>query len=108
MAAIKERIFWLRAVYATTLSQECAIEANRYLVLFQDLAAQLRVKAPVELEKLVRGHESLLESPPVIVKPTIPLATQHWCEIRAEAQRYHEPRRERPPGYLSDGLQQFL
>ena len=31
MTAIKNRIFWLRSVFATTLSQECAIEANNFL-----------------------------------------------------------------------------
>jgi len=28
MTAIRERIFWLRAVFATTLSQDCAIESR--------------------------------------------------------------------------------
>lgn len=108
MTAIRERIWRLRALFATTLSQDCAIEANRFLQLFQDLAAQLKTKAPEQLEELVRGHESLLQSPPVLVKPTISIQTQHWCEIRAEAQRSRAPRTETRHDQIHDGLGAFL
>src|ERR1700681_4291640 len=38
LPAIKERIFSLHAVFAVSLSHDAAMEANRFLVLFQDLA----------------------------------------------------------------------
>ena len=69
-----------------------------------DLAAQLKEKAPEELQNLVRDHESLLQSPPVLVKPTIPLQTQRWCEIRAKAGQQRVSKKEMPPDYLPDGL----
>jgi CheY-like chemotaxis protein len=81
LEAIKDRIFGLHAVFAVSLSQETAIEANRYVALFQDLAAELRVKQPEALEKIVAGHEAILASPPVRVRQQIPVATQQWVEM---------------------------
>jgi hypothetical protein len=42
LEAIKDRIFRLHAVFAVSLSQDAAMEANRYLILFQDLASNFR------------------------------------------------------------------
>ena len=101
LTAIRERIWRLQSVFAVSLSQETAIEANKYLVLFQALAEQLKAKAPAELGRLVSGHESLLLSPPVPVKQTIPLDVQRFCEIRWEASQ--SPMR-RPPKRDADNV----
>jgi len=111
LTAIRERIWRLQAVFATTLSQECALEANSYLQLFQDLAGQLKAKDPSALDTLVRGHESLLQSPSIPVKPTISLELQRWMELRGELQnsgRVDAKTERAPPGYVPDGLQSFL
>lgn len=105
LEAIKERLFRLHAVFAVSLSQDCAIEANRYLALFQDLAAELKKKDPQALDQIVAGHEAILNSPPIHMKQTIPLETQRWCEIRWEAQQ--SPIRRTPkrlPENVPDGL----
>ncbi|MGA9509529.1 MAG: hypothetical protein WBV55_13005 [Candidatus Sulfotelmatobacter sp.] len=105
LATIRERIWRLRAMFAVSLSADCAIEANRYLQLFQDLAAQLRTKDPSKLEDLVRGHESLLLAPALPMKQMIPLDTQRLCEMRWEAMT--QPTRSAPKrdvGYVPDGL----
>jgi hypothetical protein len=94
LEAIKDRIFRLRAVSAVSLSQETAIEANRYVSLFQDLAAELKAKQPEALEKIVAGHEAMLTSPPVRVRQQIPIETQQLVELRWEVMR--SPAR-RPP-----------
>jgi hypothetical protein len=103
LEAIKERVFRLHAVFAHSLSFDAAVEANRYLVLFQGLAVELVKKDASALEIIVRGHESLLLSPPVPVRQTIPLELQRSCELRWEVN--HSPVR-RPPTRpsVSDGL----
>jgi hypothetical protein len=109
LTAIRERIWRLRSVYAVTLSQDTAVEANQYVDLFQSLAAELRVRDADALEALTRGHESTLLSPPVTVRPTIPLATQMWCEMKWLAQRQpEEPGRNIGPDTIHDGMGQFL
>lgn len=85
LTAIRERIWRLQAMFAVTLSHDCAMQANSYLQLFQILAEQLKAKEPDLVADLVRGHESLLLSPPVPVKETIPIDVQRWCELRWEA-----------------------
>jgi hypothetical protein len=104
LEAIKDRIFRLRAVFAVTLSQDCAMEANRYLALFQTTATQLEEKDPDSLANITRGFESLLLSPPIQMKGTIPLETQRLVEQRWEISQ--SPRR-RPPmqaDTIGDGL----
>jgi hypothetical protein len=107
LEAIRERIFRLHAVFAVSLSQETAIEANRYLALFQDLAAELRVKQPEALEKIVAGHEAILTSPPVRVRQQIPVATQQWVEMRWEAMQSPARRAPKPP-MVPDGLDAWV
>ena len=105
LTAIRERIWRLQALFAVTLSQECAVDADRYLKLFQTLAEQLKEKDSAAFERLVSGHESLLLSPPVNVKATIPEETQRWCEIKweiSQAPRRHTPKRD--VGSVPDGL----
>ena len=51
---------------AVSLSQDAAIEANKYITLFHlfhDLAAELRVKQPEALKKIVAGPEAIFTSP---------------------------------------------
>jgi hypothetical protein len=84
---IKDRIFRLHAVFATSLSIDCAIEANKFVGLFQDLAEELRQRDAAALEKIVAGHQAILTSPPIPVRQTIPIATQRWCETRWEAMK---------------------
>jgi hypothetical protein len=109
LTAIRERIWMLQAVFATSLSQETAIAANGYLALFQTIAEQLRAKDPSALESLVRGHESLLQAPALPIRPSIPLSTQQFVQMRWEAMT--QPTRrppKQPSGYVPDGLQSFL
>lgn len=109
LTAIKERIFRLHAVFAVSLSHDAAMEANRFLVLFQDLAEQLKAKDADALAALTCGHESLLLSPPVMVKHTIPLDVQRSCEERWE--RSQAPIRRIPKRAVEnvpDGLSWML
>ena len=109
LTAIRERIWMLQAVFATSLSQETAIAANGYLALFQTIAEQLRAKDFSALESLVRGHESLLQAPALPIRPSIPLSTQQFVQMRWEAMT--QPTRrppKQPSGYVPDGLQSFL
>jgi hypothetical protein len=103
LAAIKERIFRLHAVYAVSLSLDAAMEANRYLALFQDLAQQLEAKDADSLSTITRGFESLLLSPPFPTRRTIPLDTQKLVELRWEAMQTPALREPKPPD-VPDGL----
>ena len=103
LATIRERIWRLRAMFAVSLSADCAIEANRYLQLFQELAQRLREKDPSALEALTLGHESLLLSPPIPIKQSIPLDTQRLCEMRWELNQARSPRPPKRPT-VPDGL----
>jgi hypothetical protein len=107
LTAIRERIFRLHAVFAVSLSQETAIEANRFVALFQDLASELRVKQPDALERIVAGHEAILTSPPVRVRQQIPIETQKWVELRWEAMQSPTRRPPKPP-MVPDGLDAFV
>lgn len=106
LTAIRERIWRLQAMFAVSLSHDCALEANRYLGLFQDLAQQLRAKDAGALDSLVRGHESLLLAPALPIKQSIPLSTQQLVELRWEAATQAPIRRapERPVDTIHDGL----
>ena len=109
LTAIRERLFWLQAVWATTLSHDVYQEADRYRQLFHDLGEQLKAKAPDELDRLISGHEALLLAEPISRKPTLSLANQRWFELAAEIRNppagSHSPQ---PDGYVADGLQSFL
>jgi hypothetical protein len=103
LTAIRERIWRLRAVFAVTLSHDAAVEADRYVEMFQSIGRELQAKDAGEYAALTRGHEALLESPPVTVRPTIPLAVQHLAEMRWEAATQARLRAPKRPT-VSDGL----
>ena len=103
LMAIRKRIWMLQAVFAVSLIQETAIEANRYLQIFQELAALLREKDPSALESLTLGHESLLLAPALPIKQSIPLSTQRLCEMRWQAMTQPTQRAPKRPT-VSDGL----
>jgi hypothetical protein len=111
LTAIRERIWKLRAMFAVTLSQDSALEADRYLRLFQQLGQELIAKDKGAFDSLVTGHEALLLSPPTTVRQTIPLATQRLVEMRWEAMTQHRSRPSpstRPADAIHDGMGQFL
>jgi hypothetical protein len=109
LTAIRERLFWLQAVWATTLSHDVYQEADRYRQLFHDLGEELRAKAPDELDDLIAGHEALLLAEPISQKPTLPLASQRMFELAGELQSTQTAKPQpRPAGYVADGLQSFL
>jgi hypothetical protein len=85
LTAIQEKIWRLQAMFATTLSADCLLDANKYLSLFQSIAEQLKSKDAGELDALTRGHESLLLSPSIQLKQSVPLSTQRLVEMRWEA-----------------------
>ncbi|MGD0135264.1 MAG: hypothetical protein ABSE57_24725 [Bryobacteraceae bacterium] len=111
LTAIRERIWKLRAMFAVTLSQDAALEADRYLRLFQQLGQELIAKDKGAFDSLVIGHEALLLSPPTTVRQTIPLATQRLVEMRWEAMTRRSSRSApstRPADGIHDGMGQFL
>lgn len=108
LLAIRDRLFWLHAVWATTLSPDVAYQADQYRELFRELAEVLRKEDAGALDRIVTGHESLLLSEPM-KRPTVPLAAQQWHEIVGEVRN----ERSRPPtprsaGYIPDGLERFV
>lgn len=108
LTAIRERLFWLAACFATTLSWDLAYEADAWRLRFNELADELRKLAPDELERITAGYESVLFSEPVR-RPSIPLAAQEWHDIAAEVRSEHnQPQQPKPVGYLPDGLQRFV
>jgi hypothetical protein len=107
LESIKDRIFRLQAVFAVSLAHDAAIEANRYLCLFQTIAADLKLKNPEALEKIVAGHEFAILSPAIPFKRTVSLDTQRMIELRWESQSgptRRELPKPRPDGYVADGL----
>lgn len=109
LTAIRERLFWLQAMWATTLSDDIFHEAEKYRRIFHELSAQLRQLDPAAVDRLLQGHESLLLGEPVSPRPTLPLATQQWFELAGEVQSRRAVRVEpKPDGYVSDGLQAFV
>ena len=109
LLAIRERLFWLHAVWSTTLSPNVAMEADRYRKLFRELADELRQKDSAALEPIIAGYEALVFAEP-IKKPIIPLAAQQWHELAGElrSQLSQPAPPPKPPGYLPDGLQRFV
>jgi hypothetical protein len=109
LEAIKERIFRLRALFAVSLSQDCAIEADRFLAIFQALSVELKNKDPQALDKIIVGHEAMLSSPPIQIRQSIPLDTQRLCELRWEVSRAPVQRvPKRPIENIPDGLSWML
>jgi hypothetical protein len=105
LTAIREKIWRLQAMFATTLSPDCLLDANKYLTLFQSIAEQLRAKDAGELDALTRGHESLLLSPSIPLKQSVPLSTQKLVEMRWEAMTQPTQRApKRPSDEIHDGL----
>ena len=109
LTEIRDRLFWLQAVWANTLSPDVAREADRYRELFRELAEQLRKLDPDAIDRLIAGHEALLLCDPSPPKPTIPRDAQRWfdltCELRGERRQAPMPK---PVGYVPDGLQSLL
>ena len=94
LTAIRERLFWLQAVWATTLSPDVYQEANRYRDLFRTIGEQLNAIDPAALDRLVVGHEALLLAEPASPKPQISLAAQQWFELAGEASGHADCRGE--------------
>lgn len=108
LLAIRERIFWLHAVWATSLAPHVAGEADRYRELFRELGEELRKIDPDALNRIVSGYESLLLAQP-LRKPSVPLAAQEWHEFLGEVRRERrQPPKQKPPGYVPDGLERFV
>jgi hypothetical protein len=107
LTAIRERIWRLQAMFAVSLSHDCLMEANQYLTIFQSIAEKLKAKDAAALEALTLGHESLLLSPPIAVKQSIPLSTQNLVETRWLAMTQPTRRPPKPP-VVSDGLDWLL
>jgi len=109
LTAIRERIWRLQAMYATTLSADCLLDANKYLSLFQSIAEQLKAKDAGELDALTLGHESLLQSPSIPLKQSVPLSTQRLVEMRWEAMTQPTQRApKRNVASIPDGLDWML
>ena len=109
LMAIRERLFWLAACWANSLSPDIAYEADRYRALFRDLADELRKKDRDALEQITSGHENLLFAEPSPAKPSIPLMVQQLYELGSEVQSQHtQPPNPKPAGYVPDGLQRFV
>jgi hypothetical protein len=109
LTKVRERLFWLQAVWATSLSPDVYQEAEQYRRVFQALGEQLKKQDPDTFGRLVAGHEALLLAEPMPTKGTLPLATQRWFELVGELQSRPTPRPEpKPAGYVADGLQSLL
>ena len=108
LTAIRERLFWLAACWATTLSPDIAWEADRYRKLFHELADELRKLDADAVSHLMEGYEALLCAEPMN-KPTIPLAAQRWHELAGEVRSAPAvPQKRKPDGYVPDGLQHLV
>jgi hypothetical protein len=103
LEAIKDRIFRLRAVFAVSLSWDCVIEANKYLTIFQDLAAELKLKDEKAFDQIVSGHEATLLSPILPDRRTVPIEVQRAVELRWEVSQAPARRAPTPPA-VPDGL----
>jgi hypothetical protein len=105
LEAIKDRIFRLQAVFAVSLSLDCAVEADRYLTIFQELAAELEKRDASALENVLRGHEAILLASPVHVRQRIPIELQRLCELRWEVNSSPgRPVPKRDSDSMPDGL----
>jgi hypothetical protein len=110
LTSIRERLFWLASVWATTLSDDVYHEAEKYRRLFRELGDRLHDLDPAAVDRIVAGHEAILLSDPTPARPTLPLAAQQWFELAGEvrSRRMVRVEPEKPDGYVSDGLQGFL
>lgn len=109
LEAIKNRLFWLAAVWANTLSSDVYHEAERYRTIFRELDGQLRAQDPAAADRIIAGHEALLLSEPAPAKPRLSLEQQQWFELMGEVRNTRTVRAEpKPDGYVPDGLQAFL
>jgi hypothetical protein len=109
LEAIKDRIFWLAAVWANTLSSDVRHEAERFRAIFRELDGQLRAQDPAAADRIIEEHEALLLAEPDPAKPRVSLAVQQWFELMGEVRNTRTVRAEpKPDGYVPDGLQAFL
>jgi hypothetical protein len=109
LTLIRNRLFWLQATWATTLSPDVYQEAETFRSLFQELHGQLKGQDPAEADRITAGHEALLLSEPAAPRPRLSLATQRWFELAGEIRSTRVVRAApKPDGYVSDGLQAFL
>jgi hypothetical protein len=109
LEAIKNRLFWLAAVWANTLSSDVYHEAERYRAIFRELDAQLRAQDPAAADRITEGHEALLLAEPEPARPRLSLDEQQWFELMGEVRSARTVRTEpKPDGYVPDGLQAFL
>jgi hypothetical protein len=109
LTLIRERLFWLQAVFATTLSDDAFHEAEKYRKVFRELYEKLHDLDPAAGDRLVASHEALLLSEPAAPRPRLSLAVQQWFELAGEVQSRSAVRAApKPDGYVSDGLQAFL
>jgi hypothetical protein len=109
LTLIRDRLFWLQATWATTLSPDVYQEAEMFRSLFQELHGQLKGQDPAAADSLVAGHEALLLSEPAAPRPRLSLATQRWFELAGEVRSTRVVRAApKPDGYVSDGLQALL
>lgn len=108
LTAIRQRLFWLAACFATSLSWDVAYESDAWRERFRALADQLREHDPAALERITQGYEALLYAEPVR-RPTVPLRAQEDFELVSQL-RYErrKPPQPKPPGYIPDGLQRFV
>ena len=58
LTAIRERLFWLTTVYATTLSHDVAYEADNYRRIFRELGHRLNAIDREAYERLVSSKQA--------------------------------------------------
>jgi hypothetical protein len=105
---IKTRMFWLLAVFATTLSRECLSEMEARRSQFQVLATTLRERDPEKLQQITEGHETfLMTSTAAVRKPCIPFHIQEQEHFRFWLSTLPKPRPPKSDGF-GDGLGQFI
>lgn len=120
IADLADRISFLRSYWARTLSPEIDRDAEACLARLHDLARSV----PLDLAETALGsHVSLLSQkvrelkrPRIaekmqlqILPPSAPsLDNGAWAEVYYAFRNLSPPPPEHPPGYIGDGLQQFL
>src|SRR5438309_1508471 len=108
LESIKTRMFWLLAVFSTTLSRECLAEMEARRSQFQVLAATLQERDPEMLQQITKGHEMFLLTPTAAVrKPCIPVHIQEQEHFRFWLSQLPKPRPPMSDGY-GDGLGPFI
>ncbi len=122
--ATVDHVLFLKAVWATSLSQDVGRQIEAWLRKLQNLASKLRALAGNELvEETMAGHVYLLSSlvrnlsryipqqlQESILPPSVPNSATPWNAdvywMIREPRRTPEP--ERPAGYVADGLQNLV